>query len=558
VKPELKLEGPMADKPAPQTANMAVVGWQASASGGVGEHTYTFTLADGKGETVTQRGASPDWQWSPATEGTYRVKVVVADGLGNTVDSGWSEPYAVAPELKLEALISDKPAPQPAVISPIQWQAIAEGGVPPLTYTFISIWDGRELIEQQGSSPKWLWLPKRPGSYRVKVSIVDALGNRFEEIHSIAYAILPAYDKDSLLAVLPVDNLSGTSAPLRKIGRSLSASLARKGFRLLDNDTLEQFRKKHRMRHTGGVGSKISQAMQEETGVDGFFITSLEAYHQFNPPQISLISRLVSSGSQPEIIWIDSVGLSGDESPGLLALNRIDDPGLLLEKAVEQLTTAFTAYLDSGALPAVSDTAADSDINVPGFRVKVKYLPYDYFRSSIIDPDRSYSVAVIPMLNLAVRKNAGNIVSLHHIRELRQLTNYKVMEPGVVREELLRFRAVMPAGPSLALADLITSPGSLDVDLVLSGKVFDYQDSVINPKVDFSVQVFEKHSREVVFGARTFSTGDKGVFFFNVGRVFTAHNLLAEMSRTTMQLFSVPSRPQGLTGEIVNLAPAAN
>jgi hypothetical protein len=190
--------------------------------------------------------------------------------------------------------------------------------------------------------------------------------------------------------------------------------------------------------------------------------------------------------------------------------------------------------------------------------VKRKYLPYDFFRSSIVDPDRSYSVAVIPMLNLAVRKNAGNIVSLHHIRELSQLTNYKVMEPGVVREELLRFRAIMPAGPSLAVADLITSAGSLGVDLVLSGKVFDYQDSAINPKVDFSVHVIEKNSREVVFGARTFSTGDKGVFFFDAGRVFTAHNLLAEMSRTTMQLFAAPALQLEGPDEIINLVPSVD
>jgi len=355
---------------------------------------------------------------------------------------------------------------------------------------------------------------------------------------------------DTLIAFLPLENLSGTKAPLKEMAGILRASLTGKGFHLLESDLLEKFRKKHRMRYTGGVSSTISQALQEEMGVDAILITSLEAYQERNPPQISLISRLVTSGSQPEIIWIDSVGLSGDESPGLLDLTLIKEPQPLLEKAVEELTGSLAGHFNAEALdgdtffPAVPASwlaSGPGTLTSPGYRLNRKYLPYDYFRSQIIDPDRKYSIAVIPFLDLAVRKNAGNIVTLHYIRELFNLTNFKLIEPGLVREQLLRFRAIMPAGPSLAVADVITSEGSLGVDLVLSGRVFDYQNQSGNPKADYSVQVTEKNTREVVFGARTFSEGQKGVKFFNFGRVFTAHNLLEEMTRVTVQLLTNPS-----------------
>jgi hypothetical protein len=371
----------------------------------------------------------------------------------------------------------------------------------------------------------------------------------------------PAVGRDVLIAVLPPENLSGTRAPLDDIGRSISAGLARKGFRLLDMDLLEQFRKKYRMRYIGGVSTVLSEAMREEMGVDAILITSLESYNELAPPRISLISRLVSSGSRPEIIWIDSVGLSGNESPGLLGLNRIREPRVLLEKAVEQLTGSLAAHIDvklagAGKRPTVSGRPDN-----PGrllsllFPWKKKYLPYDFFRSPVIDPEEPYSIAAIPMLDLAVRKNAGIIVTLHQIRELFRLTDFTIMEPGVVREELLRFRAIMPAGPSLAISDLITGSGSLGVDLVLTGRVFDYQDSAVNPKVDFSIQVIEKQSREVVFGARTFSTGDKGVYFFDFGRVYTAHNLLAEMTRTTTRLLTARTRSRQATGGVLPLNP---
>jgi len=352
-----------------------------------------------------------------------------------------------------------------------------------------------------------------------------------------------------LIAVLPFENLSSTRAPLKEMAAAYRASLKEKGFNIIDSDLLEQFRKKHRMRYTGGVSSVIAEALQEEMKVDAILITSLEAYNERKPTQISLISRLVTSGRQPEIEWFDSVGLSGDQSPGLLDLTLINEPQPLLAKAVGDLVSSLAAHfnhLEEHAdesilsIPPSWRASGPGTLTSPDYNLNTKYLPYDYFRSSIIDPEIKYSVAVLPMNDKGARRNSGLIASLHYARELFNQTDFKVIEPGLVREQLLRFRAIMPFGPSLAIADLITSDESLGIDLVLSGQVFDYQNSSANPKVDFSVHVIEKNTRKVVFGARTFSTGLDGVFFFNFGRVFTAHNLLREMSKVTVQLLARP------------------
>ncbi|MDH3328092.1 MAG: hypothetical protein OEM01_02555 [Desulfobulbaceae bacterium] len=370
-----------------------------------------------------------------------------------------------------------------------------------------------------------------------------------QSAETVSQGSVPIIGDDLLIAFLPMENLSGTKAPLKDMETTFRTSLTGKGFRLLESDLLEQFRKKHRMRYTGGINANLSQALQEEMGVDAILITSLEAYNELNPSQISLISRLVTSGGQPEIIWMDSIGLSGDQSPGLLDLTLIREPQPLLEKAVEELAGSFAAHFnpkDQGSnsfFPSIPESwraSGPGTVTSPYYRLNRKYLPYDHFRSKIVDPEREYSIAVIPLLNLAVRKNAGNIVMLHYVQELLKLGNFKVIEPGQVREQLLRIRAIMPDGPSLAVSDVLTAEGYLGVDLILSGRVFDYQNQSANPKVDYSVQVTEKNSRKVVFGARTFSEGREGVYFYNFGRVFTAHNLLEEMARTTLQLLNKP------------------
>jgi hypothetical protein len=359
----------------------------------------------------------------------------------------------------------------------------------------------------------------------------------------------PSIHRGMRITVLPVENLSSIDAPLEDIGNAISLEIEKKGFRVVNKDTLEQFRKKHRMRYIGGVNSALSEAMLTELGADAVLITSLEAYHEEEPPQISLIARLVACGPQPEIIWIDSIGLSGDESPGLLDLDLIRSPAELLRKAVGKLTDSLMASFDQKprgeemsrpSLPDSRKATGPGHLPSPGYRLKRKYLPYDYFRSPLIDPSRKYSIAVLPMLDLAGRKNSGIIAQLHYVRELFNLTDFKVIEPALVREDLLRIRAIMPQGPSLAETDLITGKELLGVDLVLSGRVFDYQNTSNNPKVDISVQIIEKNSRQVVFGARIFNTGLDKVFFYNFGREYTAHNLLKEMSRITVQLLTTP------------------
>jgi TolB-like protein len=222
-----------------------------------------------------------------------------------------------------------------------------------------------------------------------------------------------------------------------------------------------------------------------------------------------------------------------------------------LRKAVGILTESLTASFDQEtqddemsfpAIPHSWKATGPGYLTSPGYRLNRKYLPYDYFRSQIIDPGKKYSIAVLPMLDLAGRKNSGIIAQLHYVRELFNLTDFKVIEPGLVREDLLRIRAIMPQGPSLAETDLITGKELLGVDLVLAGKVFDYQNTSTNPKVDISVQIIEKYSRQVVFGARIFNTGLDKVFFYNFGREYTAHNLLKEMAKITVQLLTAPYR----------------
>ena len=353
-----------------------------------------------------------------------------------------------------------------------------------------------------------------------------------------------ALPKNARIAVLPVENLTGGRAPTELVAELLRWKLSEIGLQLLDEGDLEYFMERHRVRNTSGLSSSLAVTIREEAGVDAVLVTSLEAYHEALPGAAALISRLVSSGERPEIVWMDGVGLSGAGYPGFLNLDLVEDANALLENAVECLADSLDRSLwgtpegletGSGNHQYACNARGEVAAAPPGRGGKRRHRPQTLFRSPELVSDRHYTMAVIPFLNLSNRKYAGKIVTLHFVSQLMRSPNFAVVEPGLVREQLLKYRIIMEAGPSIANAEIISSEGSLDVDLVCSGTVFDYQDAAGIPKVDFSVQIIDAPSRQVIWSSRSNGNGKDGVIFFDVGRIYTAHRLAGEMARGTSE-----------------------
>jgi TolB-like protein len=329
-----------------------------------------------------------------------------------------------------------------------------------------------------------------------------------------------AHEEKLFIAVLPVENLSGASAPLKAIRELFISKLKAKGIRILEEETLEKFMTRNRVRYTGGMDEPLAQAFKNDTGTEGVLITSLELYSEANPPKIALTSRLVSSGDAPVILWIDGFGLAGDDSPGILALGLIEDPKALLEKGVGRLAESLGEYFDKK-----SDGGRIKS-------VKGKFRPKVSYRSDVFDPGQKYTVAVVPFLNMSGRKNAGEILELEFIRNLKIFEQFDVIEPGMVRQQLLIMRMIIPEGISLANADALFA--TLNADLILAANVneyLDYQGVFGNPKVDFFVQLIERKSRNVVWSSVSHNEGDDGVFFFDRGKVNTAHAMASQMTQ---------------------------
>lgn len=330
---------------------------------------------------------------------------------------------------------------------------------------------------------------------------------------------------NSLIAVMPVENLTGIAVPVDRVKRSLVEGMQRKGFNILGEDTFEIFMERHRVRYTGGINRALAKALQEETGTDAVLFASLELFDAGPPPKASLAARLVSTRGNADILWVGSVSMSGNDHPGFMLLGLIDDPGVIWGNVRDGVLDSLKERL-SGQVPR-EKRRADKKFVPKSFHGVPPRIPVG---KGIV------SIAVLPFRNESTRRNAGEILALHFYRELSNIRNLEVVEAGEVRQVLLRSRTIMEGGLSLPQADILHD--ILGVDLVVTGIVTEYQDysgGQGNPKVEFSTRVFDMKTRQIVWSSYSYNQGDDGVFFFNLGKVNTAHAMASGMVRSVVE-----------------------
>lgn len=523
IVPPLHIGVPQTDRDIAEFALQETVNWTVDSRGGVGKKSVVFELAKRDTEPLTvQHKGSFEWRWTPVEMGFYRVRATLIDARDNRRMGDWSGWTEVRPPLEVINLSASRPSPQAALDEPMQWKVETRGGVGQLNYEFHLRQDDFKSIVQRGVSPVWEWLPKTPGDYQVRVLVRDANGVIAQSDWSENYRIVARISQKNLIAFFPLENLSGDKIPASEIETLYIEKLKASGLRFLGQERLRSFLKRHRVRYTGGISSEIAKALYEEEGVDAVYITSVESYDSEKSPQVALFSRLVLCRDIPIIAWIDMVGLTGDDTPGLLGLKRVNDADELLKRAIDKLVSSAKHYLAKGR----------------SYRDKKggEIAPKDFYLASDFVRELPYKIAIVPFFNRYSRRNAGFVIPLHLINALHRYQNLEVFDPGVIRAYLLKYRLIMRAGPSLAISDILASETTLAADLVLSGYIFDYQDHVNNPKIDFSTRMVSGPERRILWWSRSYGSGNDGVFFYDFGRIRSANVMMREMSASIGEL----------------------
>jgi hypothetical protein len=332
----------------------------------------------------------------------------------------------------------------------------------------------------------------------------------------------PAESSRPLIALLPVENMTGRTFDGSPIEEAFRAALTSRGVSLLEPAALRSIMDAHRVRYTGGLASDLAGFLRDEAAVTGVLVTSVERWDQTETPALALTSRLVSTEAPPRIVWIDNRGTTGEDRPGFLDLGVVTDPGVILERTVAGLSDSLAASLASDPARRAGPERR--------FRPRKESRHADGVLVSV--PLR---VAVLPFTNRTPRRHAGDLVALHFVQQFALRAEVEVVEPGVVRDILLRMRLIPEGGIPFSQVDLLHE--LLGADLVLTGDVLDYIDTLSAdqaPVVDFMTQLLDAGRRTVVWSSFNHNTGADRVWFFNEGRLRTAGTLGSAMAQATV------------------------
>ena len=328
------------------------------------------------------------------------------------------------------------------------------------------------------------------------------------------------------IAVFPVENLSGSSLPAGDVRQSLVRAVTSAGVRVLDDNAVDAFMTRHRIRYAAGVDVEAGRLLRQENGVDGVLVTSFELSDGAVPPKIALIVRLVSLQADPVVVWADDVGMSGDDAPGPFGVGLVNDYKALQKKALDRIGGSLVAYLKAGKHETGSPIAS-------------KFRPRTFYRKLALEAGRTYTIAVAPFFNLSDRRTAGEVLALLFMRHLSSLPQFRVVDAGVVRRQLLDARVIMDSGLSLGDAETVAAP--VDADFVLSGRVIryvDYEGPSGLARVEFSTVLIDRKSRKVVWSSQSYNDGRDGVGLFERGISKTAHAMATQMVRITTDMIA--------------------
>lgn len=333
------------------------------------------------------------------------------------------------------------------------------------------------------------------------------------------------------IALFPFINFTEAPEASDVIMPLYEEALRKKGFALITGEPMEEFLWRHRIRRTDMVGLRTVNWLADELKVQGVMMGMIHQYRSGVVPQIGLTARLVAV-PEASILWAQDSALSGDDFTGPLGIGTVRKAEKLAPRVVSRLLSSLRA------VPAVQ-LAQPPD--VPAFYDNPLAQPpspviYLNPRSDFYGLD---SIGIVPFNNQSKRRGAGDIISALFVTQLHNTGRFRVIEPGLVREQFLRFR--VRARGEIDRLGLRPLNRNIRAQAYITGTVERYDEGIIGrvqspPEVAISARLLRAQDDKIVWAMQNRHRGDDFNLLLDFGRVYSiiplARLTVAEMVST--------------------------
>ncbi len=309
---------------------------------------------------------------------------------------------------------------------------------------------------------------------------------------SLLFALCPLYaaqtDIKEGIALLPFENFSDDKNALTSVMPLVKRRLEARGFEVLDEEKLNKFLLKKRIRSTGYISKDVAGRLGEELNVKRILLGSINSFFGGDNPRIGLSARLINS-SDSAILWAEHSSATGDDFIGILGLGRITSIDRLSSKVVDELLQSFRTT------PPNKET------------------------------ESTYRIAVMPFQNSSKAKDAGLIATYLFIVELFKNRKFVPIEYGEVRRLIVDLRVKEKGELDLKKTGTISESSGVDGILVGTVDIYREGDGTAPPEAEISARLIDARRDKILWCESFGSKGDDDIVVLDWGRLNTAENV---------------------------------
>jgi TolB-like protein len=321
---------------------------------------------------------------------------------------------------------------------------------------------------------------------------------------SISYAAKP--EQKLNIALFPFENFTQDRNALTSVMPVLRDRLEARGLDVLNEDSLNRFLLKERIRSTGYISRDIARKIRDELNVQVILVGSVNSFFPGENPRVGFSARLINS-SDGSILWANHASATGEDFTTVLGLGKVRTIDRLISKVMDKLLGSFSIS--------------------PHYK----------------EIESTYRIAVMPFQNKSKIRDAGMIATYMFLVELFKNQRFQPVEYGEVRRLTVDLR-VRGKG-ELDLKNTETISKSLGADGILVGTVELYNEGegTLPPEVIISARLIDARKNRILWYDGYQYNGDEGIIILDWGRIRSAENvaykavskLLKEMSKAKWQ-----------------------
>jgi TolB-like protein len=290
------------------------------------------------------------------------------------------------------------------------------------------------------------------------------------------------------IAIFPFENFSEDKNAVTFVMPLLKDRLEAKGFSVLNDDSLNRFLLKERIRSTGYISRDMARKLGEESNVKAVLVGSINSFYTGKNPQIGFSVRLIDT-SDGSIIWANHASATGEDFTGILGLGRVKTIDRLASKVLDKLVDSF------GIAP-----------------------PYK-------ERESTYRIAVMPFRNESKIKDAAKIATYMFIVELFNSKRFEPLSYGDVRNLVVNLRFRGKGEIDYKYMKEISGASGVDGILVGTVELYKEGEGTAPPEAVISARLINARTDRVLWYDSYQYRGDEGIFILDWGRIRSAENV---------------------------------